>query len=306
MRRLAAAAASATATALLIGASLTSSSSAAGVDAGIERSGGADQYRKFVDHHGLVLRAELVYLIYWGKAWTQKDPFVPTAEQVTGAVRTMLASTYMTALAQYRAIGRGRLRGSTLLASSEPPTGFGDDDVDRFVRDQISIGTIPGPDTEDQTLYAVVMPPGVKPEYEAWDGEHNTHGGHGHGIHYAWFASPGALDGLTAIMSHEIVETATDPEGSGFLGVRGTCSQEGWCEVADICGTTGVIDGVTVSSYWSDEARECVVPTTPRLSPGFPRRSGETLRSHNAVVTGPSASALRPAAASSGQGARLP
>lgn len=249
---------------LLVGAASTSSSSAANAGAGVgPRSGVVDQHHRFVDHHGLVLRAAQVYLIYWGNAWTQPGAVAPTADQVTGAVRTMLASSYLTDLAQYRGIGPVQVRGSRVVASSEPPAGFSDGKVDRFVRHQISAGTIPAPDAEDQTLYGVVMPPGVKAGDADWSGEHNTHGRHGHGIHYAWFMNPGTIEGITAIISHEIVEAATDPEGSGFLGVDGTCSQDGWCEIADICGDTGVVDGVMVESYWSDAAGKCVVPVTP-------------------------------------------
>jgi hypothetical protein len=264
MRRSAAGIAIAIAVALSGGAGLTGAANVAGqqrAETGRLPSGGLDQQRKFIDRQGLVLRTELVYLIYWGGAWTRPDAQTPTAEQVTSATHTMLASSYMAGLAEYQGIGRGELRGSKVLSSSEPPNDFSDDDVRQLVRDQISADTIPGPDASNQTLYGVVMPPGVKPEYAAWEGAHNSDGGDGHGIHYAWFANSDSLNGLTRIMSHEIVEAATDPEGEGFLGSRGTCSQEGWCEIADICTATGVVDGVTVQSYWSDKAGECVVPT---------------------------------------------
>jgi hypothetical protein len=266
MRRYTTAVATAIALALSAGVALTAASSA--VDPGAasagQPSGGRDQHGKFVDKGGLVLRTERLYLIYWGKAWTEPDTSTPTAEQVTSAALVMLASDYMTGLAEYRGIGRGELRGSTVVSSSDPPSRFSDDDVRQFVRDHISAGTIPGPDADNQTVYGVVMPPGVEANYADWDGAHNSDGGHGHGIHYAWFANSGNLDQLTAVMSHEIVEAATDPEGSGFLGVSGTCSQDGWCEIADICSFTGVVDAITVASYWSDAAGECVVQPSVR------------------------------------------
>lgn len=260
MRRSIAAVATAIAVAVSVGSALTGRSSGAaqhGLDVGGQTSGGRDQHRKFVDRHGLVLSRELLYLIYWGSAWTYLST-TPTADQVTSAVRTMLASSYLTGLAQYRGVGRGEVRTSTVLASSEPPDGFTDDDVARFVRDQIAAGTIAGPDADNQTVYGVVMPPGVKPDHA--EGEHNTFSGHGQTIHYAWFANVGSLHALTGIMSHEIVEAATDPEGNGFIGVDGTCSQEGWCEIADVCSSAGVVDGVAVRSYWSDEAGKCIIP----------------------------------------------
>ena len=261
MRRSLAAVATAIAVAVSAGAALTGRSSGAaqhGLDNGGQTSGGRDQHRKFVDRHGLVLSRELLYLIYWGSAWTYLST-TPTADQVTSAVRTMLAGTYLTGLAQYRGVGGGEVRASTVLASSEPPDGFTDDDVAQFVRDQLAAGTIAGPDADNQTVYGVVMPPGVKPDHA--EGEHNTFRGHGQTIHYAWFANAGSLHTLTGIMSHEIVEAATDPDGDGFVGVDGTCSQEGWCEIADVCSSAGVVDGVAVRSYWSDQAGKCIIAT---------------------------------------------
>ena len=239
MRRFTAAVATVTAFAFLGEAALTAASSLAdnrGADSvSVQQSGGGDGRAKFVDRHGLVLRNELLYLIYWGSAWTKPSSSTPTAELVTSAASRMIASAYMTGLAQYRDIGHGAVRGSQVLASSEPPAVFTDEQVREFVHEQIAAGTVPGPDADDQTLYVVVMPPDVKPANAAWEGEHNYYGKRGHRIHYAWLANTGSLTELTGIMSHEIVEAATDPEGTGFLGVHGTCDGNGWCEIADIC-----------------------------------------------------------------------
>jgi hypothetical protein len=57
-------------------------------------------------------------------------------------------------LAQYRGVGGGEVRASTVLASSEPPDAFTDDDVARFVRDQLAAGTIAGPDADNQRCTA--------------------------------------------------------------------------------------------------------------------------------------------------------
>jgi hypothetical protein len=40
------------------------------------------------------------------------------------------------------------------------------------------------------------------------------------------------LASVTRIMSHELVESATDPEGGAVLGVARTCRQSRWCEIA--------------------------------------------------------------------------
>jgi hypothetical protein len=68
------------------------------------------------------------------------------------------------------------VRGSRVLASSDPPSRFADERVGQFVRDQVTAGTIPGPDADNQTLYGVVMPTGVSLDRGFWEGQHNYHG----------------------------------------------------------------------------------------------------------------------------------
>ena len=55
------------------------------------------------------------------------------------------------------------------------------------------------------------------------------------------------------------VEVVTDPEGSGITG--SPCSASGWCEIGDVCETsTGIVNGIAVQAYWSEQAKACVVP----------------------------------------------
>lgn len=229
-------------------------------------AGGAD---KFVDNGGTVLQVTQLYLIYWGSAWTATPAPSPTSGQITAACQTMMASAYMPGLAQYRGIGRGFVRGSLVITSSNPPNGFTDTQVSNFIDGQITAGTIPGPDVDNQTLYCVVMPKGVNSSNTSFVGEHTYYTRSGQRIHFAWITNSGSLPSVTRIISHEVVESATDPEGSAFLGVAGTCSQGGWCEIGDVCSSTSVLDGVTVQSYWSNQAGACAVPTWPNQT--YPR-----------------------------------
>jgi hypothetical protein len=249
---------------LLTGATLTAASGPTDVSDGTAvwspGSASANGRNRFVDKHGLVLRTPQLHLAYWGTAWMPQSALTPTSAQVTRAVRTMIASAYMTGLAQYRGIQRGYVRGAAVITSSDPPARFTDEQVARFVDDQLTAGTIPGPDADNQTLYGVVMPKGVKPRSSDWVGEHNYYVRWGQRIHYAWFADSDDLPGITGIVSHELVEAATDPEGDGFRGVKGACSGPGWCEIADVCASTSVLDGITVQSYWSNQAGACIVP----------------------------------------------
>jgi hypothetical protein len=218
---------------------------------------------KFSDNGGPMLQVVQLFLIYWGSAWTANPPPTPTAGDITSACSTMIKSSYMPGLAQYRGLGRGFVRGSAVITSSNPPNGFTDSNVSNFVDAQLNAGTIPSPDVDNQTLYMVVMPRGVSASNTGFIGEHTYYTRSGQRIHFAWITNSGSLASVTTIISHELVESASDPEGSALLGVAGTCSQSGWCEIGDVCSSTSAVDGVTVQSYWSDQDGQCIVPAWP-------------------------------------------
>ncbi|MER7584351.1 hypothetical protein [Kitasatospora sp. NPDC097691] len=233
------------------------------------RAGGAGGADKFVDNGGTVLQVTQLFLIYWGTAWTATPAPIPTSAQITAACQTMTVGPYMAGLAQYRGIGRGFVRGSTVITSSNPPNNFTDVQVSNFIDAQITAGTVPATDVDNQTLYCVMMPTGVNASNSNFIGEHTYYIRSGQRIHFAWITNSGSLSRITTIISHELVESATDPEGSAFLGVAGTCSQGGWCEIGDVCSATSTLDGVSVQSYWSNQAGQCLVPGWPTRS--YPR-----------------------------------
>jgi hypothetical protein len=214
-----------------------------------------------------VIQVTQVFLIYWGSGWTANPN--PTPAQITSACANMMVSSYMTGLAQYRGVGRGFVRGSANITSSNPPNGFTDSQVSNFIDGQINAATIPGPDVDNQTLYCVIMPKGVNSSNASFIGEHTYYTRAGQRIHFAWITNNGSLSSITTILSHEVVESATDPEGSAWLGVAGTCSQGGWCEIGDVCSSTGILNGVTVQSFWSNQAAACAVPAWPNFA--YPR-----------------------------------
>ena len=226
---------------------------------------------RFLDHAGPVLPAVQLDLIYWGRGWTT-TPVPSPPPQVTAAVQTMLAGPYLTGLAQYRGVGRGVLRGSSVITMSDPPQRFTNGQVRRFLNGQLDAGTVPGPDADNQTVYGVLMPNGITSRGNGFDGEHDYYTRRGRRIHYMWIAASASLANVTRVLSHEIVESATDPELDGFRGVAGACSQSGPCEIADVCPATSVLDGVTVTSYWSNHAGRCVAPVPPDPRPAQRRR----------------------------------
>lgn len=230
---------------------------------------------RFVDNGGPILHRAQVYLLYWGRAWAAATgTSSPTPDQISAEFGWVVNGPYLSGLAEYRGIRPPVLRGSTVVTTSGPHRSFDDDDVSDFLDAQLDAGVVPGPDLNNQTLYIVVIPVGASArDGSHFDGEHNYYTRHGRRIHYAWAADSGSLARATRIMSHELVESVTDPEGSAVGGVSRACAQSGWCEIADVCSDTSVVDGVAVSPYWSEKARACIAPTLAGTTVPLPARA---------------------------------
>jgi len=214
---------------------------------------------RFVDHGGRVLSAAHVYLIYWGRYWAPDRVASPTPDQITHALRTVLAGSYLSALTQYHNIGPAVIGGSHVITTTDPPSRFTDEDIEAFLNTLFDAEVLPAPD--DQAIYVVTIPPGIYTgEGDDLVGEHNYYRRDGHRIHYAWTTDSEVLEGATQTTTHEIVETVTDPEGTAILGTPGTCDGERWCEIADICSDAAKLNGVMVAPYWSNIAGRCVIP----------------------------------------------
>jgi hypothetical protein len=220
----------------------------------------------FTDNGGQKLDHIQVQLIFWGAAWKASPQPVPTAAEVDAAVDKIMQSTYMSALAQY-GVGSGTRLASLVVSTSNPPNAFTDADVVNFIIGLLNTDQLSEPDENSQILYCVVMPVGASSASTSFIGEHSFFSymdeedpSRFDNAHFAWITNAGSLASLTTIFSHELVESCTDPEGTGILGVAGTCSQSGWCEIGDVCTSTGVVNGVTVQSYWSQADEACIIP----------------------------------------------
>src|SRR5437868_2876464 len=78
----------------------------------------ASAFARFVDHGGRVLSAARVYPIYWGQYWAPGA--WPTADEITRALWTVVAESYLAGLAQYRTIGLATIRRSRVITTSDP------------------------------------------------------------------------------------------------------------------------------------------------------------------------------------------
>ena len=231
----------------------------------------------FVDHGGRILHTAQIHVLYWGSHWPATDTYFPTPDQITAALQILLVGPYLNGLAQYRGIQPAVLRSSTIVTTSNPHNGFDNHDVRDFLNAQLDARVVPGPGPDNQTVYIVVLPVGISASgyrYEL-DGEHDYYKRHGQRIHFVWTAASGRVESASRIMSHELVESITNPEGSAISGVSTDCDQDGWCEIADVCFDTPLVSGVAVSPYWSEQDHACVAPnvtsTTMRPQSCIPR-----------------------------------
>ena len=215
----------------------------------------------FTDHNGTVIQFVRAYLIFWGNAWASNPLPTPSSSQVSDAVDRILSGGYLTGLSQYRGIGQGYILGSSTVTSSNPPNGFTDSNVATFIKGLIQAGTIPDLDPDNQTLYLVLMPKGIKAANSGFVGEHTYYtDSKNRRVHFGWITNNGTLPSVSIITSHEIPDVMTDPEGTAILGDAGTCSGTGWCEIGDVCqSTTGTVNGASVQSYWSQSNKTCTV-----------------------------------------------
>ncbi len=236
--------------------------------AGRAAIGGAQPH--FTDHIGPVIATPHLQLVFWGAGW--KAAGEPSVGEVEAAAGTLVSGRYLAGLAEYRGIGPGKLLRSVLAPESEPPQRFSDPDSVRLLKELFEARRLPEPDDDSAIVYCVIMPSGVTYENANVIGQHSYF--HFWDVqlapfdvdlavpcHYAWVTNDGTLDGITTVLSHELAEAVTDPQGTGILGDAGSCDGSGWCEIGDVCESqTGTCDGVTVQAYWSQRAGACVVP----------------------------------------------
>jgi hypothetical protein len=219
-----------------------------------------------------------VQLIFWGAWWNNN----PLATQVNNAVVNLLAGPYMTYLAQY-GVRRGSVRGITFATDTEPGT-FSFGSVGNFILNLLDNDRLPEPDEDWPIVYAVVMPvnsafqgvsppdtlplpPGVVSQINGQNGsiiwnDYDFLDVDNDPAYYLWVGNDGTLNYITTVLSHELVELATDPNGGD--GVRRVGCIGGSCQIGDVvpvcqnwCDT---VRGVSAQAYWSQLDSNGVLP----------------------------------------------
>lgn len=244
---------------------------------------------------GPVLESARVVAVLWGK---NVDPAV--ASRIGDFYKDLVSSSYFDWLGEYdttvpavdgkpgtgQRIQRGKLAGVFTIAPHAKGAALSDAQVEKELAAQIRAGKLPKPDAS--TVYQLHFPPGVR---ISMGGSRSCESGGFCGYHSAFrqgrarvaYAvlpdmsagsgcdvgcgkSKTALDLVTAVASHELVEATTDPE----VGLaRGLSAPLAWYdaqrgEIGDICnGSTGKLRAGgaswTVQKEWSNKAGACVL-----------------------------------------------
>ena len=243
----------------------------------------------FVDRGAQKLTHVHVQLIFWGTEWAGIGKGL--SGLVTNAVQSLLGGPYMTYLAQY-GVHRGSLRGTTYATAGNPPLPFSYADVGNFIISQLDADNLPEPDSDWPIVYAVIMPstaafqgdprvenlplpPGVPSavagsnssiiwnDYDLGDVDNDP-------AYYFWVGNNGSaatqanVDYITTVLSHELVELATDPNGgNGIVQVGGGGATS---QIGDPCtGNCDYVRGVKAQAYWAHNLGDktngtCVLP----------------------------------------------
>ena len=166
------------------------------------------------DNNGPLITHPHVELVFWGPGWNVTGgPVLRTA--VENAVDSILTGPYMSSLSQYRGVGGGSRRESVTIPSFVPNP-FTAADVDNMLRANFG-STLPDPffSGDSQLFYYVVPQPPSFPTGCGCSAEHTRNSWlFGSVYHFGFTENDISLATITRLFSHELVEAATDPEGT--------------------------------------------------------------------------------------------
>jgi hypothetical protein len=221
---------------------------------------------------GWLLREPEVHFDFWGDYWTNQVPDggLPEEQQYWVDWTDILTrGTVLQRLDEYGIHG-GSLE--IVVHNNDTSANIGPDtDIDEAGLPELSDSVFPAqlnleisldllPYPNDNSLYVVMLPPGVTTQHLVNDNAAAYHNWASYGSQryaYAVIGYQGANQADDAVLSHEIYEAATDPDvKTGFID---------WTtgdEIADLCEdhrgqSNVVIGGVTVQKVWSQAACTC-------------------------------------------------
>ncbi len=245
-----------------------------------------------------VLNNPEVDLIFWGKSWTQA-----TAQQYYNDAKTMLQSSYTSALKDYGSDGLARIGGFTIDNSQAPTLGpvAATQEVQKIVPTMAGWAKPTQTSAVSSPIYVVVfdngggnggngpdkyVPPPVKQQHTPPRSQPPSQPVLA--MNHIWMGGNAGEDAFTEILSHEIAERISAGVG-GILMKATNANTDGEFQNAQIADNEPdgpynyrINGSVAVQAYWSLAAKEFVVPD------GDPGHLYELTPSWSNVSTNPS------------------
>jgi hypothetical protein len=210
---------------------------------------------------GAIVVGANLQLLFWGNFW--ETATAPSTDDLQQAARTVLASPYLSEVAQY-GFSDLTLNPPRIVTAPAPPASFSGDDVSNMILTLIGEGIFPNPESSSRrNLYMVFAPPSSVYSDSDDAGAHTAVSNASFAVDYLWlgWVNYDTLDNLTAAFTHELVEMITDPEPDSGWTTTVPGSEN---ELVDVCVLQrGMCDGVAVSAYYSKRLAACVVPCSP-------------------------------------------
>lgn len=201
-----------------------------------------------------------VNVVFWGSEWLSNPQPSPSINDILSDIENILTSSYFDALSQYGVYdapgGFASFVNAWVDHRDVPPYQFTTVDINYEAWLMMTSGPI---DDGSSTLVCVIMPPSATPNA-------NDRGAHDRSLqpNFNWIPTMwikfNSRSQISSTFSHEMVEILTDPDGDG-IQLEPT-SRTSWNEIGDVCNNiNGLLNGVSVQSYWSARDSACVIPT---------------------------------------------
>jgi hypothetical protein len=234
--------------------------------------------------------------IFWGSYWAVGAGSVTTAS-VMSALTSMVTGPYFDGLKQYGYLGPPRLRppqvDSTPLSITLPGLAPGVDQsaaivsaTYNYISNLLDNDAIDDVDDNHDLIVLVLLDPSI-PVPSAMDSAGNVTATNGANsriekfeflddntrFEWAWINTSRPIDQITRTISHELAEAITDPFNNGWHQSFPAPGPNGG-QIGDVCEQSwGIINGVSLATYWSKDDRACIIPTPGRRRVSLPQPS---------------------------------
>jgi Ca2+-binding RTX toxin-like protein len=235
-----------------------------------------DKVGMLMDLGGPYLSSPKVDLIFWGPGWQTDSTGGPTMAQISQATASILAGPYLSLVTQYHTDGHASL-GKVVVDSSDPlpmtfpMTFIQQTDIQNVVLAELQRGVLDPNTVSTPPIYMVITPPGM-----AQGSFHSFLPTGDPPVFYGFvpdndqLPTPGQLDYITRLLSHEIAEAMTDPiffvspdgqfTGSGITRIVTQALGSVTNEIADgepdnppLSLYTYRLNGILTQALWSEQ-----------------------------------------------------